>query len=115
MAENNINAHCDICGKGYHVCQSCLDMKTIKPWRTVTDAIEHYKVYLAIHGYTITKNKDVAKEELKKCNISDIECFLPGIKSVIKEIMDEPKKEKNVVKKDADTKASFKQIKEKAQ
>lgn len=90
--ENNVNTHCTICGKGYHVCQSCLNIKTFKPWRTVTDTIEHYKIYLAIHKYTISKNRDKAKEELKDCNLSELNSFIPEIKSIINEIMEDNQK-----------------------
>ncbi len=103
MANNNINAYCSICGKGYKMCNSCVEQKSIKPWRTVTDTIEHYKIYLAIHGYTVSKDKESAKKELEQCNLSELESFNSEIKSVIKEIMAEPrknfvsKKEKNTL------------------
>lgn len=90
MTENNINAHCSICNRGYYLCQSCKNEKKFKPWRTVTDTIEHYKIYMAIHGYTVTQNKELAKAELRNCDLSDMESFKDEIKSVIKEIMAEP-------------------------
>lgn len=100
MTENNINAYCSICGNGYHICKSCLQQKTFKPWRTVTDSIEHYKIYLAIHGYTISNDKEKAKNELEGCDLSDLDNFNPEIKSVIKKIMAEPKKTKITAKKE---------------
>lgn len=96
MAENNINAYCAICGQGYHICNSCLEQKTIKPWRTVTDTIEHYKIYLAIHGYTVSKDKEKAKSELQNCNLDDLHNFKSEIKNVINEIMTEPPKTKTI-------------------
>ena len=99
MRENNINAHCSICGAGYTKCNSCAEQRSLKPWKSVTDSIEHYKIYLALHGYTLSKNKDAAKQELNNCNLSDLENFKPEIKAVIKEIMAEPKKTKTVSKK----------------
>lgn len=105
MNSNNINAHCRICGKGYHICNSCTDQKTFKPWRTVTDTINHYKIYMAIHGYTLSKDSKKAKTELECCDLFDIENFIPEIKSVIEEIM------KNTKSK---VKITNKQIKEKA-
>jgi len=95
MTYNNINAHCSICGKGYYLCRSCKNEKKFKPWRTVTDTIEHYKIYMAIHGYTVTKNKDTAKAELQNCDLSDMSSFRDEIKEVINEIMTEPVKEKS--------------------
>lgn len=100
MSENNINAYCTICGSGYHICQSCMEQKTFKPWRTVTDTIEHYKIYAAIHAYTVTKDKNAAKADLDNCDLSELENFNPEIKSAIKEIMAEPKKVKSVSKKE---------------
>lgn len=102
MAENKINAFCKICGSGYNVCNSCLEQKTFKPWRNITDSIEHYKIYLAIHGYTISNDKKKAKKELESCNLSDLDSFKDEIKNVIKEIMEEPVKLKNVSKKTKD-------------
>ena len=100
MEENNVNAWCSICGKGYRVCNTCLEQKTFKPWRTVTDSIEHYKIYLAIHGYTVSGNKETAKSELQDCDLTDINNFKPEIKSVIKEIMADSKKVKSTLKKE---------------
>lgn len=94
MTDNNINAHCSICNKGYHICNTCKNEKKFKPWRTVTDTIEHYKIYMAIHGYTITKNKEQARAELQNCDLSGLESFNPEIKSVINEIMENPLKVK---------------------
>lgn len=89
MTDNNINAHCAICNKGYHICNTCKNEKRFKPWRAVTDTIEHYKIYMAIHGYTLTKNKEQAKAELQSCDLSGLESFKSEIKSVINEIMTE--------------------------
>lgn len=100
MAENNINAHCSICGEGYHICNSCTEQKKIKPWRAVVDTIEHYKIYLAIHGYTLSKNKKTARKQLKACDLTGVDNFLPRIKSVINEIMADDKSsyKKEVIK-----------------
>ena len=85
---------CAICNNEYEVCNTCKNQKIFKPWRTVTDTIDHYKIYLAIHSYTISKNKELAKEELQKCNLTGLESFNSEIKSVINEIMETPVKVK---------------------
>lgn len=97
---NTNNAICSICGKPYRVCRTCAEQKTFKPWRTVTDTIEHYKIYMAIHSYTVSKNKEKAKNDLEKCDLSGLENFNPEIKKVIKEIIAKPKATKTVLKKD---------------
>ena len=95
MSEQNINARCSICGEGYHLCKTCSDVKSFLPWRTVTDTVGHYLIYTAIHGYTISKNKVRAKNELEKCDLSELKKFNPEIQMVISEIMksDNPNKE----------------------
>lgn len=87
MSESNINAYCKICGVGYHICNTCKTQKTFKAWRSITDTIDHFLIYSAIHGYTVSKDKEVAKTELEKCDLTDMENFKPEIKSVIKEVM----------------------------
>ncbi len=86
------NAKCAICNRDYEICNSCKSQKIFKPWRSIVDSIEHYKIYLAIHNHTISKNKELAKTELEKCDLADLENFKPEIKSVIREIMQEPSK-----------------------
>ena len=88
------NAICDICGKPYRVCNSCKEVKSFTPWRTVTDTMQHYLIFSALSEYTKTKDKEKAKEELSKCDLSELDTFNENIKTVIKEIMAEGK-EKN--------------------
>ena len=88
-----LNATCDICGKKYHICSSCKEVKSFTPWRTVTDTMQHYLIFLVLSEYTKTKDKEKAKEELSKCDLSELDTFNENIKSAIKEIMAE---EKNV-------------------
>ena len=86
-----LNATCDICGKKYHICSSCKEVKSFTPWRTVTDTMQHYLIFLALSEYTKTKDKEKAKEELSKCDLSGLDTFNENIKTVIKEIMAEEK------------------------
>lgn len=103
MSEQIVNAHCAICGNGYHVCDSCSEEKAFMPWRTVVDTIEHYKIYTALHGYTLTKDAKKANDELSKCDLSNVETFLPEIRAAIKDIQSKcVKKQVKLVKKEID-------------
>lgn len=89
MAEY-LNAKCAICEKKYHLCKTCEDVKTFSPWRTVTDTIDCYKIFLVLSEYTKTKNKKQVKKELSTCNLKEKDVFAPHIKAAIDEIMAEP-------------------------
>ena len=88
MAEY-LNATCSICSKKYHLCKSCEDIESFSPWRTVTDTIDCYKIFV-LSEYTKTKNKVQAKKELSTCNLKEKDTFAPHIKTAINEILAEP-------------------------
>ena len=85
------NATCSICGKPYKICRTCQEIESFTPWRTVTDTLQHYAIFLALSEYTKTKDKEKAKEELSKCDLSELDTFNENIRSVIKEIIAEEK------------------------
>ncbi len=87
MAEKPTHAHCSICGKGYRLCRSCQGRDSLKSWRSVTDTMEHYKIYLAIHGFTLSQDKAATKDELCRCDLSGLPGFKPEIRAAIEEIM----------------------------
>ena len=92
------NAKCDICGKPYKICRSCQGIQSFQPWRTVVDTLPHYTIYLALAEYEKTKNKDIAREELEKCDLSERDSFNKNIKKALDEIFSkEETKEKTVV------------------
>lgn len=88
-----INHWCIICGKGYHACDTCLQETSFAPWRTLTDSIEHFKVYMVLKSFN---NKEIdakeAKEKLDALNIIGWESFNDSAKNVIKVILSENKK-----------------------
>jgi len=95
-AEKN-NSTCAICGRGYYMCRSCKDQFRLSPWKIHTDTSEHYKVFQILHGYTIgIYSKDEAREKFKSVDLSDLEIFIPNVKSAIKSILAEEEPEKSV-------------------
>lgn len=83
-----INAHCSICGSGYHLCMTCDDTKTYTPWRSIVDTVEHYKVFLIIRDYENSYiDKAEAKKQLQKSNLDGLENFITEIKIKIDEIL----------------------------
>ena len=84
---NKLNGCCDICGKKYEICRTCQHISAFKPWRTVTDTEEHYKIFLVLSDYTNTGNKAEAKKLLKECDLTGLEHFNEHIKKAINEIM----------------------------
>lgn len=90
MSEN-LNATCAICGTKYHMCETCKNIRSFQPWRTVADTLSHYMIYLVLSEYTKTGNKEKAREELLECDLTGLESFDKDIKKVIKELLKEEK------------------------
>lgn len=87
---NEINHWCVVCGVGYNSCDSCLNEKSFTPWRSITDSISHYKIFMILQDYN---NKIISKIEAKaKLTLVDIsgwENFKDGSKRLIEEILNE--------------------------
>ena len=83
------NATCAICGKPYKICRTCQEIKSFTPWRTITDTLQHYTLFLVLSEYSRTKDKAKAKDELLKCDLSEKESFKDSVKNMIDEIMKE--------------------------
>ena len=83
------NATCSICGKPYKICRTCQEIKSFTPWRTITDTLQHYSLFLVLSEYSRTKDKAKAKDELSKCDLSEKELFKDSVKNMIDEIMKE--------------------------
>lgn len=99
-----INAHCGICGKGYHLCLHC-NKDNSAAWKMHTDTAEHYKIFQILRGNTIKVYSDKeAAEKLKNVDLSDMNTFLPEVKAEIKRILGTAEKDKQHVKPDNNTK-----------
>lgn len=83
-----INHFCIICGKGYHACDSCDEVKTFTPWRSLTDTIEHFQLYMVLQDYINKRiTKAEAKKELSNFDLSEKDSFKDSAKNAINEIL----------------------------
>lgn len=85
-----INHWCVVCGKGYHACDTCREIKSFAPWRTLTDTSEHYRVFLILKQFNnklISKNE--AREMLSNVDLTGREDFKESAKNVLDEIFKE--------------------------
>lgn len=97
MPKENLNATCSICGNKYHMCVTCSEVKSFMPWRTIVDNVNCYKIFLSLRDYTNKiKTKEDVKAELEKCDLSEINIFIPEVKSVIEEILKNDPKSKKI-------------------
>lgn len=89
---------CVICGKQYKTCLSCQNEVSLKPWRTITDEISCYKIFLVLSQYNNGYiKKDEAKKQLEKIRYNEAE-LKESVRKTIKEIMSIGETKKNVSK-----------------
>lgn len=99
---NSDMSTCVICGKKYKTCLSCKDMVTIKPWRSITDEIGCYKIFLVLSQYNngyIDKEKAKSQLEQIKYNEKDLKESVLKTINEIKSSDKDIKKSKNSVEK----------------
>lgn len=83
-----INAKCSICGKGYHVCNTCSNTISFTPWRKITDTTNCYKIFLILRDYTNGYlDKEATKKLLFECDLKEINTYEDNTKSAINEIL----------------------------
>ena len=93
MANNRINHYCIICGKGYHACDSCTEIRELNPWRLLADKPSCFQIYTILDKYK--KNlisKDEAREQLLHHDLREKDTYKESARKLIDEILDEPKK-----------------------
>lgn len=82
-----INHWCVLCGIGYHACDTCNKEKTFTPWRTLTDTIEHYKIFTVLKDYNNKLiDREKAKELLSGLDLSGKENYKESAKKVLADI-----------------------------
>lgn len=86
-SEREINHWCVLCGAGYHACDSCRKEKAFAPWRTFTDTIDHYQIFMVLRAYHNQEiDKIQAREMLSHLDLSDKELYKSGAKKVLADI-----------------------------
>ena len=86
-SEREINHWCVLCGAGYHACDSCRKEKAFAPWRTFTDTIDHYQLFMVLRAYHNQEiDKIQAREMLSHLDLSDKELYKSGAKKVLADI-----------------------------
>ena len=91
--DSNTNAVCDICGLAYKICKTCQWIQSFKPWRTVVDTLDHYRIYLVLSEYTNTHNKEKARHDLEYCDLTELDTFTESTKRTISEILTDDTKD----------------------
>lgn len=92
-------AVCTICGRNYKTCLSCKNLNITKPWRSITDTVECYKIFLAVSQYNNGYiSKDEAKRQLEEISFN-IEDLKESVQAKIAEIMSVPESAKKIVSK----------------
>lgn len=92
------NHECVLCGKKYHACDSCFEIKTYTPWRTVCDTFNHYLIWGTIRSYkTGILSREQAHDELIGYGVKDGEFndFRPAVAITLEEIFTVPKPAKS--------------------
>ena len=85
-----INHWCVLCGIGYYACDTCNNVKTFTPWRTLTDTIEHFKIFAILRDYNNKIiDRKTAQELLKNLDLSDKENYKDSVKKVLLDIYTE--------------------------
>ena len=112
MADKKINAHCIVCGNGYHMCLSCKDYAKTHPWQTYTDTAECYMIHQIIHGYVIgVYTKKEARQKLQNVDLSNIDNFTELAKKDLKEILEDENiiVSENIVETETETETEVKE------
>lgn len=83
-----INHFCVLCGKGYHACDSCNDTKAFASWKSLTDTVEHFKIFIILRDFhNGILSKDEAKDKLSEFDLTERSSFKNSAKKVLEEIL----------------------------
>ncbi|MCI8485215.1 MAG: hypothetical protein HFH41_12900 [Lachnospiraceae bacterium] len=86
--DSYFNAVCTVCGKKYHVCQSCQNTGSFVSWRTIADSPACYKIFQILSSHTNRRiNEQEAKGLLLECDLTELDTFLPDIRKNIRTLL----------------------------
>lgn len=108
MSKQKLNHTCVICGAKYHSCDTCEEIKTYTPWRTICDTQNHYLMYVTIRSYQERIiSKETAKAQLEQYGVKNGEFneFIPAVAVLMDEIFSN-----NKIKKGKDEKPASEDI-----
>lgn len=89
-----LNHTCIVCGEKYHFCDSCKDIASFTPWRTICDTAQHYQIFMIIKDYqtqNITSQEALQKLKMLHITRKEIPTFKPSTQAVLNEIFGEEK------------------------
>mgnify|MGYP006922470561 CR=1 FL=1 len=62
-----------------------------QPWRTITDTLACYKIFLILNSYSNGyTNRTEAKEQLSSCDLSQLDSFIPHIQESVRQLLEKP-------------------------
>ena len=69
---NKANHHCIVCGRAYHACDNCMQIKTYTPWRAVCDSWDHYQIYMLLRSFQMgLEDTPQILSSLKRLGVSE--------------------------------------------
>ena len=84
---SNDRSVCIVCGKEYDACFNCNETKNLRPWRTVCDTVECYKIHVILSDYNNGyKTKEQAKEALSNIDYK-LDELKESVQKMIKDIV----------------------------
>lgn len=84
-----INHWCVLCGKGYHACDQCSKTTSFTPWRTLTDTLEHFRIFMVLKDYNNKIiDRENAKELLSALDLSGQETYRESARKLLADIYD---------------------------
>lgn len=79
--------HCIICGKSYKFCDSCRNIRSFTPWRTIACSAECYQAYMIILACQRNKEDEEMFKHLRE--IVDVIEAKEAVQQEIRRLLEE--------------------------